>query len=237
MKKNYQILFVLITLLFTTVTMNAADFFNSTQMTKMKASDPTPTESFYTSVSLPFLPVDSVDMSDATVAPSMYLESIGRSYPTIGYKFSLDQASTVTINGVSNTISANNIAFIISTSVSFNSYVVLKTQSQFSASLAIGDYYFVIITNNLYGKVKLSITQDVSTKTDDIQTDKILVTGDKGSIHISGIDNQSVVSVYNVTGALIKKLVTSSSTEEIMVETKGLYIVNVNGISKKVIVM
>ncbi len=119
-----------------------------------------PTESFYDQITLPFAPTDDVDMSSSTLAPSMYLASASKSYPSKGYKVTLPKSGTITLSASSNEIATNEFAFLVSTSydASLSSKKYMAAGNGTTTTLTPGAYYIVLFTNNKYGKFRVNIT-------------------------------------------------------------------------------
>jgi len=119
-----------------------------------------PTESFYEQITLPFAPTDDVDMSSSTLAPSMYLPSTSNSYPSKGYKVTLLTSGKISLFALSNEITPNNFAFLVSTSydASSSSQKYVAAGNGTTATLTPGTYYIVLLTNNVYGKFKVNVT-------------------------------------------------------------------------------
>lgn len=227
MKKNYTLLLVAVSLLFGITTVSAVGI--------------TPTEDFYTTItSLPFEPVDSVDMSNATLAPTVYFPTFTNSYPTKGYKLTLATAGTLTLAASSNTITAGNVAFLVSSNYDLTTYISLVNGGNGTTStLTAGTYYIALITNNVYGKFKISIssTASIATDVERTATEQVQLFAQNRAIVITGLSAHSTINVFNLNGQMVKQLTSSSETEELTMPTKGMYLVNVNGISHKVIVL
>ncbi len=227
MKKNYTLLLVAVSLLFGITTVSAVGI--------------TPTEDFYTTItSLPFEPVDSVDMSNATLAPTVYFPTFTNSYPTKGYKLTLATAGTLTLAASSNTITAGNVAFLVSSNYDLTTYISLVNGGNGTTStLTAGTYYIPFITNNVYGKFKISIssTASIATDVERTATEQVQLFAQNRAIVITGLSAHSTVNVFNLNGQMVKQLTSSSETEELAMPANGVYLVTINGVSHKVIVL
>ncbi len=227
MKKNYTLLLVAVSLLFGITTVSAVGI--------------TPTEDFYTTItSLPFEPVDSVDMSNSTLAPTVYFPTFTNSYPTKGYKLTLATAGTLTLAASSNTITAGNVAFLVSSNYDLTTYISLVNGGNGTTStLTAGTYYIALITNNVYGKFKISIssTASIATDVERTATEQVQLFAQNRAIVITGLSAHSTVNVFNLNGQMVKQLTSSSETEELAMPANGVYLVTINGVSHKVIVL
>lgn len=227
MKKNYTLLLVAVSLLFGITTVSAVGI--------------TPTEEFYTTItSLPFEPVDSVDMSNSTLAPTVYFPCYATSYPTKGYKLTLATAGTLTLTASSNTIIAGNVAFLVSSNYDFTTYISLVVEGNGTTStLTAGTYYIALITNNVYGKFKLrmSSTALLATSVERTATEQVQLFAQNRAIVITGLSAHSTINVFNLNGQMVKQLTSSSETEELAMPANGVYLVTINGVSHKVIVL
>ncbi len=227
MKKNYTLLLVAVSLLFGITTVSAVGI--------------TPTEEFYTTItSLPFEPVDSVDMSNSTLAPQVYFPSFSNSYPTKGYKLTLANNGTLTLTASSNTFTLSTFASVVSSNYDFTTNVYVASGGNGTTStLTAGTYYIAFITNNVYGKFKLrmSSTASLATGVERTATEQVQLFAQNRAIVITGLSAHSTINVFNLNGQMVKQLTSSSETEELTMPTKGMYLVNVNGISHKVIVL
>lgn len=226
MKKNHTLILAVVSFLFATTTVSAVGI--------------TPTEEFYTTItSLPFEPVDSVDMSNSTLAPLVYFPSFSNSYPTKGYKLTLASDGTLTLTASSNTITALNVAAIVSSNYDFTTYKSLVTGNGTTSILPAGRYYIAFITNQLYGKFKLSIssTASLATAVERTAAEQVHLFAQNRAIVITGLSDHSTVNVFNLNGQMVKQLTSSSETEELAMPANGVYLVTINGVSHKVIVL
>ena len=239
MKKNYLLITLALTLIVNATSVNAADFLVRKNVTS-NSSVASPTEAFYTHLtSLPYQPVDSVDMSNSTLAPTTYFSCFGSSYPTKGYKVILATPGTITLYAMSTKINIGNTAFVITSHYDLSDYVYVTSATGTSGTLSAGTYYIALVTNNLYGKYKLSITSTatITTELGNTENNQIQLYSTNNSIIAKGVTPQSVIKVYNISGQLIKSIVSSSQTEEITMPNKGIYIVKVNDLSKKITIL
>lgn len=227
MKKNYTLLLVAVSLLFGITTVSAVGI--------------TPTEDFYTTItSLPFEPVDSVDMSNSTLAPTVYFPTFTNSYPTKGYKLTLATNGTLTLTALSNTIMPSNVAAVVSSNYDFTTYISLVGGGNGTTStLTAGTYYVAFITNNVYGKFKLGIasTASLATAVERTATEQVQLFAQNRAIVITGLSAHSTINVFNLNGQMVKQLTSSSETEELAMPANGVYLVTINGVSHKVIVL
>ncbi len=227
MKKNYTLLLVAVSLLFGITTVSAVGI--------------TPTEDFYTTItSLPFEPVDSVDMSNSTLAPTVYFPTFSNSYPTKGYKLTLATAGTLTLTASSNTIIAGNVAGLVSSNYDFTTYIsLLGGGNGTTSTLTAGTYYVAFITNNVYGKFKLGIasTASLATAVERTATEQVQLFAQNRAIVITGLSAHSTINVFNLNGQMVKQLTSSSETEELAMPANGVYLVTINGVSHKVMVL
>lgn len=227
MKKNYTLLLVAVSLLFGITTVSAVGI--------------TPTEDFYTTItSLPFEPVDSVDMSNATLAPTVYFPCFGNSYPTKGYKLTLATAGTLTLAASSNTITAGNFAAAVSSNYDFTTNIYIANGGNGTTStLTAGTYYIAFITNQVYVKFKLSMssTASLATAVERTATEQVQLFAQNRAIVITGLSAHSTINVFNLNGQMVKQLTSSSETEELAMPANGVYLVTINGVSHKVIVL
>ena len=239
MKKNYLLITLALTLIVNATSVNAADFLVRKNVTS-NSSVASPTEAFYTHLtSLPYQPVDSVDMSNSTLAPTTYFSCFGSSYPTKGYKVILATPGTITLYAMSTKINIGNTAFVITSHYDLSDYVYVTSATGTSGTLSAGTYYIALVTNNLYGKYKLSITSTatITTELGNTENNQIQLYSANNSIIAKGVTPQSVIKVYNISGQLIKSVLASSQNEEIPMPNKGIYIVKVNGMSKKITIL
>lgn len=239
MKKNYLLITLILALIVNATSIKAADFLVRKNVTS-NSSVASPTEAFYTHLtSLPYQPVDSVNMSNSTFAPSTYFSCFGNSYPTKGYKVILETPGTITLYASSNNVSVGNFAFVITTHYNLSDYVYLRTGNGTSGTLSAGTYYFTLLTNQKYGKFKLSVTSTatITTELGNTENNQIQLYSTNNSVIAKGVTPQSVIKVYNISGQLIKSVVSSSQTEEITMPNKGIYIVKVNDLSKKITIL
>ena len=239
MKKNYLLITLALTLIVNPTSVNAADFLVRKNVTS-NSSVASPTEAFYTHLtSLPYQPVDSVDMSNSTLAPTTYFSCFGSSYPTKGYKVILATPGTITLYASSNKVSIGNFAFIITSHYDLSDYVYLNTGNGTSGTLSAGTYYFTLLTNQKYGKFKLSVTSTatITTENTSSEVENIRIYAERNVIIAKGLSPNTEVNVYSMNGQLLKSVASTSQTEEINVPNKGIYFVKFNGISKKVIVL
>ena len=227
MNKNYTLLLVAVSLLFGATTVSAVGI--------------TPTEEFYTTItSLPFEPVDSVDMSNSTLAPSVYFPTYDSSYPTKGYKLTLATDGTLTLTASSNTITAGNVAGLVSSNYDFATYIsIVGGGTGTTSTLTAGTYYIALITNNVYGKFKLrmSSTASLATEVERTATEQVQLFAQNRAIVITGLSAHSTINVFNLNGQMVKQLTSSSETEELAMPANGVYLVTINGVSHKVIVL
>lgn len=239
MKKNYFLITLALTLIVNAASIKAADFLTP-QRVISNITVASPTEAFYNHLtSLPYEPVDSVDMSNSTLAPSTYFSCFGNSYPTKGYKVILETPGTITLYASSNNVSVGNFAFVITTHYDLSDYVYLSTGNGTSGTLSAGTYYFTLLTNQKYGKFKLSVTSTatITTELGNTENNQIQLYSANNSIIAKGVTPQSLIKVYNMNGQLIKSVVASSQTEEITMPNKGIYVVKVNNLSKKITIL
>jgi hypothetical protein len=239
MKKNYLLITLALALIVNATSVNAADFLVRKNVTS-NSSVASPTEAFYTHLtSLPYQPADSVDMSNSTFAPTTYFSCFGTSYPTKGYKVILATPGTITLYASSNNVSVGNFAFVITTHYDLRDYVYLSTGNGTSGTLSAGTYYFTLLTNQKYGKFKLSVTSTatITTENTSSEVENIRIYAERNVIIAKGLSPNTEVNVYSMNGQLLKSVASTSQTEEINVPNKGIYFVKFNGISKKVIVL
>ncbi len=116
------------------------------------------TESFYEQITLPFAPTGDVDMSSSTLAPTMYVPCFTNSYPAKGYKVSLLTSGKISLSASSNEITAGDFAFVVMTDYNANSYNYMTTGNGTTTALTPGTYYILLITNQKYGKFKVTFT-------------------------------------------------------------------------------
>lgn len=227
MKKNYTLILAVVSFLFATTTVSAVGI--------------TPTEDFYTTItSLPFEPVDSVDMSNATLAPTVHFPCFANSYPTKGYKLTLANNGTLTLTASSNTFTLSTFASVVSSNYDFTTYVYVASGGNGTTStLTAGTYYIAFITNNVYGKFKLrmSSTASLATEVERTAAEQIQLFAQNRAIVITGLSAHSTVNVFNLNGQMVKQLTSSSETEELAMPANGVYLVTINGVSHKVIVL
>lgn len=224
MKKNYTLILAVVSFLFATTTVSAVGI--------------TPTEDFYTTItSLPFEPVDSVDMSNSTLAPTVYFPYNANSYPAKGYKLTLATDGTLTFTASSNTITPGNVTAIVSSNYDFTTRIYRGNGT--TSTLTAGTYYIALITNNVYGKVKLSMssTASLATAVERTATEQVQLFAQNRAIVITGLSAHSTINVFNLNGQMVKQLTSSSETEELAMPANGVYLVTINGVSHKVIVL
>lgn len=239
MKKNYFFITLALTLIVNATSIKAADFLNPKRVISNISVAP-PTEAFYKRLtSLPYQPVDSVDMSNATLAPSIYYTCFSNSYPTAGYKVILATPGTITLYAMSTTIGLGNTAFVVTSHYDLTDYIYLTTGNGTTSTLSAGTYYITLLTNQKYGKYKLNITStaNIATELGNTKNNQIQLYSTKNAIIAKGLSPKSVIKVYNMSGLLLKSVVSSSQTEEIAMPNKGIYIVKVNDQSKKITIL
>ena len=239
MKKKFYPIILFVAILLNATSVQATEFFTKSKISKI-AAVAYPTEDFYRHLtSLPYQPVDSVDMSNSTLAPSTYFSCFGTSYPTKGYKVILATPGTITLYASSNNVSVGNFAFVITTHYDLRDYVYLNTGNGTSGTLSAGTYYFTLLTNQKYGKFKLSVTSTatITTENTSSEVENIRIYAERNVIIAKGLSPNTEVNVYSMNGQLLKSVASTSQTEEINVPNKGIYFVKFNGVSKKVIVL
>ena len=146
---------------------------------------------------------------------------------------------TITMNAMSNSIAISNTGFIVTTHYDISDYVYANAGNGTTNTLSEGTYYIALVTNNKYGKYKLSITSTatISTENTSSEVENIRIYAERNVIIAKGLSPNTEVNVYNMNGQLLKSVASTSQTEEINVPNKGIYFVKFNGISKKVIVL
>lgn len=239
MKQNYYLVTLLLTLIVNTTTIKAVDFL-APKSVLTASSTVQPTEEFYTQLtSVPYESVDSVDMTNSTLAPSYYYSCFTNSYPTKGFKIVLGTAGTITLRATSVSVSVGNYALIITKHYTLTDYEYLCTGIGTSNTLAAGTYYIALLTNQKYGKFKLNVssTATITTELGSTENNQIQLYSKNNSIIANGINPKSVIKVYNISGQLLKSVVSSSNNEEIAMPNKGIYIVKVNDMSKKITIL
>lgn len=81
---------------------------------------------------------------------------------------------------------------------------------------------------NISASIKI-IVQEGAGKADAFADDKLDICVENGKLHIRGKTDKDIVSIYNVQGQLIL----STNDSEIELSTKGIYIIKVGSVSKK----
>ncbi|MDR3704635.1 MAG: hypothetical protein P4L28_01855 [Paludibacteraceae bacterium] len=215
---------------------NGNPFPSSTSQGPSFRSGVVPTEQFYDSIALPYS-VDSLAIDSSKTAKYIYMSAISQSYPAVGFKVTLTSADSLHFLLTSNEISSSLYAVIVSKNVDLSTDVYMNISAGSTAALAAGVYYIAFFTDNLYGKANIFITStDVVTSISEATDNNFLVYGDNKAIVISGIKSGSNLSVFSADGSLITSAITNSNIKKIGVPVAGLYIVKVNGITKKVFV-
>lgn len=227
-------------LYFCTVSASNGNLFpSSTSQGPTFRSAAVPTEAFYDSVALPYS-VDSLAIDTLKTAKVIIVPGSGSKtyfYPGVGFKVTLTSSDSLHFEFSSNEIPSSNSAVIVSKNVDLTSPISTNIGVSSTDTLSAGVYYIAFITNNLYGKANISIkSTSIVTSISEVTDNDFLVYGDNKAIAISGIKSGSNLSVFSADGSLITTAIASSNIKKIGVPAAGLYIVKVNGITKKVFV-
>lgn len=239
MKKTYFLVTLAFTLFVSATAIKAGEFMHKSAISKVSAVA-APAETFFSHLtSVPFEPSDSVDMSNSTLAPSVYYSCFSNSYPTKGYEVTLATPGTISLSASSRTITTGNYAFMVTSNYNLSNYVYLINGNGTTSSLSAATYYITLLTNQKYGKFKLNIasTASITTELGNTENNQIQLYNEKNAIVAKGFSPESVIKIYNTNGQLLKSVVSTSGSEVIAMPNKGIYIVKVNSVSKKIIIL
>ncbi len=168
------------------------------------------------------------------VSSSSIVEFDGDLVRARGYEFSIAQDTVVIFSDSIYGVSDYDIDLFDSGMSQIKSLEVNDT-----VSLTAGTYFVVIYTYHGTFTYDFSVKQKgetvIASATEFVVND-FKVYSTYSDIIISGLETNSSVMVAGIDGRMIAQLTASSETETIRVPNTGIYIVYVNGVSKKLIV-